>query len=229
MPVSRERLRWLIKPALILGNTIAVLALLATGALIWFERGWAKPDTSRDPGAAFLHGSIGTELMPLPVAVVLPDCSRSTSSRAAHAATGSNASVSSVPPTAAQRTACRSDSSPPGTDRARERRRRWRLSASVARYATLRRSARPRRAHPGSSPAQVASRSTCSPGSTRSRLPCWRAAPSRPARPRIRQSAPLPHDGSHDPQRVSRDHRSRDGFAGAADDVALVARVSRAA
>lgn len=72
MPVSRERLRWLVRPALILGNTLAALALLAVGALIWLERGWAKADTSRDPEAAFLHGSIGTELMPLPVAIVLP-------------------------------------------------------------------------------------------------------------------------------------------------------------
>ncbi|UWU83189.1 hypothetical protein N2605_27105 [Bradyrhizobium yuanmingense] len=72
MPVSRERLRWLVRPALVLCNAVAVLALLAVSALIWLERDWAKPDTSRDPEAAFLHGSIGTELMPLPVAVALP-------------------------------------------------------------------------------------------------------------------------------------------------------------
>jgi hypothetical protein len=57
---------------LLFGNAVAVLALLAVGTLIWVERGWAEPDTSRDPEAAFLHGSIGTELMPLPVAVALP-------------------------------------------------------------------------------------------------------------------------------------------------------------
>ena len=71
MPVSRERLRWLVRPALLLANVLAALALIATGALIWLERGWAKPDTSRNPEAAFLHGSIGAELMPLPVAVAL--------------------------------------------------------------------------------------------------------------------------------------------------------------
>ena len=72
MPVSRERLRWLVRPALIGANALAALALVAVGALIWLERGWAKPDTSRDPEAAFLHGTIGTELMPLPVAIALP-------------------------------------------------------------------------------------------------------------------------------------------------------------
>jgi hypothetical protein len=57
---------------LIVGNALAALALLAVGALIWLESSWAKPDTSRDPEAAFLHGTIGTELMPLPVAIALP-------------------------------------------------------------------------------------------------------------------------------------------------------------
>ncbi len=47
MPVSRERLHWLVRPALIITNTVAALALIATAALIWLERGWVSPDTSR--------------------------------------------------------------------------------------------------------------------------------------------------------------------------------------
>src|SRR5687767_11678027 len=71
MPVSRERLRWLVRPALIAGNIIAGLALAGTAGLIIWESTWATP-TFREPEAAFNEGTIGTELMPLPVAHALP-------------------------------------------------------------------------------------------------------------------------------------------------------------
>lgn len=71
MPVSRERLRWLVRPALFVAVALSALALIATAGLIWLERGWAEP-TLRGPEAAFREGTIGTELMPLPVAHALP-------------------------------------------------------------------------------------------------------------------------------------------------------------
>lgn len=72
MPVSRRRLRWLIRPALIALNLLVALLLAGTAGLIYLESGWATPQF-RDPPQAFRHGTIGTELMPLPVALVLPD------------------------------------------------------------------------------------------------------------------------------------------------------------
>jgi mono/diheme cytochrome c family protein len=58
---------------LILADIVVTLLLIATAGLIWLERGWAEPQLSRDAEDAFRHGTIGTELMPLPVALVLPD------------------------------------------------------------------------------------------------------------------------------------------------------------
>ena len=42
------------------------------GYLVYVETTWAKPDFRSAP-EAFRHGTIGTEVMPLPVALVLPD------------------------------------------------------------------------------------------------------------------------------------------------------------
>ena len=72
MPISRDRLRSLSRRAMVAANVITALGLMATVALIWLECGWVKP-VFRGPEEAFRHGTIGTELMPLPVAQVLPD------------------------------------------------------------------------------------------------------------------------------------------------------------
>jgi len=71
MPVSQRRLRWLIKPTLIALNGIVGLLLVATFALIYLERNWVTPRFA-EPKEAFASGTIGTELMPLPVAITLP-------------------------------------------------------------------------------------------------------------------------------------------------------------
>src|SRR5262249_54464468 len=70
--VAREKLHKLARAGLILANVVVALVLLATAALIDLEGGWAKP-TFRANEEAFQHGSIGTELMPLALALVLPD------------------------------------------------------------------------------------------------------------------------------------------------------------
>jgi mono/diheme cytochrome c family protein len=72
MAVSADRLLRLGRAALIGADVLVALALAATAALIVLERGWAKP-VFRSPEEAFRHGTIGTELMPLPVAHVLPE------------------------------------------------------------------------------------------------------------------------------------------------------------
>ena len=73
MPSARDKLHKLGRAAMILADIVVVLALVLTAALIWLERGWVKPNVSRQAEDAFRHGTIGTELMPLPVALVLPD------------------------------------------------------------------------------------------------------------------------------------------------------------
>jgi cytochrome c5 len=72
MSISQDRLRSLARIALICANALVLVALVATAVLIRLERGWAKP-VFRNAEEAFRHGTIGTELMPLPVALVLPD------------------------------------------------------------------------------------------------------------------------------------------------------------
>ncbi|QSQ20041.1 hypothetical protein JY651_32835 [Pyxidicoccus parkwayensis] len=51
---------------------LTALVLLATVALIVIEPGWAKSE-QRAPKDTFLYGSVGVELMPLPVLQVMPD------------------------------------------------------------------------------------------------------------------------------------------------------------
>src|SRR5882757_7366821 len=72
MSISRDRLYILSRIALHGANLLVVVALLAIAVLIHLERGWAKP-VYRDAPEAFRFGTIGTELMPLPVALVLAD------------------------------------------------------------------------------------------------------------------------------------------------------------
>jgi mono/diheme cytochrome c family protein len=72
MPLSSDRLLKLGRFVLISANVLVITALAATAAFIRIESGWATP-VFRDPENAFRHGTIGTELMPLPVAHVLPD------------------------------------------------------------------------------------------------------------------------------------------------------------
>ncbi|MGH6923980.1 MAG: hypothetical protein ACRED5_09595 [Propylenella sp.] len=68
MLMSRQRLGRL---GLILANVVVAVLLVAVGALVYLEAGWAT-SRLRDPADAFWSGSIGTEVMPLPVAVALP-------------------------------------------------------------------------------------------------------------------------------------------------------------
>ncbi|WP_108873441.1 hypothetical protein [Roseibium album] len=72
MPVSVPRLNYVWRVALWVLNIAILIAVLATGYLVYIERGWAKP-IYRDAPQAFRNGTIGTEVMPLPVALVLPD------------------------------------------------------------------------------------------------------------------------------------------------------------
>ena len=71
MQVSRQRLQSLGRLGLILCNAVVALLLVAIGALMYLESGWAKP-RFREPADAFWSGSIGTEVMPLAAALVLP-------------------------------------------------------------------------------------------------------------------------------------------------------------
>jgi hypothetical protein len=73
MPAPQERLGKLGRAVLIVANILVTLVLILTAGLIWLERGWVKPQLSRAPEDAFRYGTIGTELLPLPVALVLPD------------------------------------------------------------------------------------------------------------------------------------------------------------
>jgi hypothetical protein len=70
--LSVDRLRKLGRASLIAADLVVVLLLVAVATLIWMERGWAQRQF-RGPQDAFLHGTIGTEVMPLAVAEVLPD------------------------------------------------------------------------------------------------------------------------------------------------------------
>jgi hypothetical protein len=72
MPISRGRLKTLLFVVLISVNAVVALALIDAITLIVLERGWVHP-LARSPEDAFRHGSIGTELMLLSVALVLPD------------------------------------------------------------------------------------------------------------------------------------------------------------
>ncbi|WP_192360357.1 hypothetical protein [Mesorhizobium mediterraneum] len=72
MPISRDRLYSIWRITLVSVNVIVVAALVATAVWIRLENDWAKP-VDRGPQDAFRHGTIGTEVMPLPVAYVLPD------------------------------------------------------------------------------------------------------------------------------------------------------------
>jgi mono/diheme cytochrome c family protein len=71
MRVTRQQLRGLGRTGLILLNVAVALVLLATGALLYLESGWARP-TFREPSEAFWSGSIGTEVVPLPAAIAFP-------------------------------------------------------------------------------------------------------------------------------------------------------------
>src|SRR5262245_23200269 len=72
MPLSSDRLRKFGRFALIFANVIVLAALAAAAAFVRIEAGWATP-VFRGAEEAFRYGTIGTEVMPLPVAHVLPD------------------------------------------------------------------------------------------------------------------------------------------------------------
>ena len=52
---------------------LASLLLISAVALVIVERGWIREQPMLGPTEAFYHGTIGTELLPLPVLKVLPD------------------------------------------------------------------------------------------------------------------------------------------------------------
>ncbi|HKU44181.1 MAG TPA: hypothetical protein VJR89_38735 [Polyangiales bacterium] len=54
-------------------NVLGGLVLLLTFVFLGWESTWVSAQPARDPRWNFLHGSTGTELMPLPVMQVLPD------------------------------------------------------------------------------------------------------------------------------------------------------------
>lgn len=73
MPVSMKRIRQLLRISQIGVITFVVLGLIGVGMLVWKESTWAPVVFRESESQAFQHGSIGTELMPLPVAHVLPE------------------------------------------------------------------------------------------------------------------------------------------------------------
>jgi hypothetical protein len=73
MAISTLRLRELLRLTLIAADLLVGLGLLAVIVLLWLEAVWASPHSPVNQEAAFLRGTIGTELMPLAVAEVLPD------------------------------------------------------------------------------------------------------------------------------------------------------------
>ncbi|HUG37691.1 MAG TPA: cytochrome c, partial [Candidatus Limnocylindrales bacterium] len=52
-------------------NALMAVALILTGVVVYLERGWVEPQRL-EPAAAFHAGTIGTEVMPLAVALTLP-------------------------------------------------------------------------------------------------------------------------------------------------------------
>src|SRR5262249_36647977 len=72
MRVSTERIHRILRGVVIAVDCLVGVALVAVGALLWLEHGWAQPKL-RGPSEAFHEGTIGTELVPLPVVLVLPD------------------------------------------------------------------------------------------------------------------------------------------------------------
>jgi RoxA-like, cytochrome c-like len=73
VPLSAIKARWLLRILQItLLGAVSLLLVLAL-ALPILERSWATADENLGPQDAFFHGSIGTELVPLPVLQVLPD------------------------------------------------------------------------------------------------------------------------------------------------------------
>lgn len=57
---------------LIVAHVIVASGILAIAAFIWLESGWTQPTHRNNPEEAFRYGTIGTELLPLPVVEVLP-------------------------------------------------------------------------------------------------------------------------------------------------------------
>src|SRR5260370_19973968 len=74
MSVSVQRLRRLGRGGLIAVDLVIGAAIMLVAAGIWLESGWIQP-TSLGASEAFRHGTIGTELLPVPVAEVLSDLS----------------------------------------------------------------------------------------------------------------------------------------------------------
>jgi len=72
MVISIERWHRVLKWAQIGAVAFATLLLALTLAFLISERNWVKPQTL-DPEQAFLYGTIGTELAPLPALLALPE------------------------------------------------------------------------------------------------------------------------------------------------------------
>ncbi len=73
MPISLTRAKWLLRGFQLVTVILASLLLISAVALVIVERGWIREQPMLGPTEAFYHGTIGTELLPLPVLEVLPD------------------------------------------------------------------------------------------------------------------------------------------------------------
>lgn len=73
MKISHDRLRGFARRMLIGANLLVLIGLIGTAVFVRMESRWATPVFRSAAADAFAHGTIGTELMPLPVALVLPD------------------------------------------------------------------------------------------------------------------------------------------------------------
>src|SRR5690606_12051291 len=72
MTSAKELLRRAGRALRVAGVGLGALLLSASLLLVAVEPSWSKP-LPLSPEAAFLHGSSGTEIMPLPVFQVLPE------------------------------------------------------------------------------------------------------------------------------------------------------------
>lgn len=73
MPISKEKVRLLLKVVQIAAIAGVSSLLVATAGLVLLEHSWERQSPPLGPQDAFFHGTIGTELLPLPVLEVLPD------------------------------------------------------------------------------------------------------------------------------------------------------------
>src|SRR5215472_11479222 len=72
MPISRLGLRTLGRISILIVDIVVAAGILAVAGFIWLESGWARPSHPQNLEEAFRRGTIGTELLPMPLVQVLP-------------------------------------------------------------------------------------------------------------------------------------------------------------